>query len=153
MLLLKGRTASFQEKQILEVIPRSGPLDDYVVKNDKARARQPGRVRAGRVVRQNQLADLAGLHYEAALGPTGRSSRPTRSSATSSTTGSGLADELRQAQGLVKYRGKWISEEEQAKRGRRPRGPDPSVMAATDQAPAAGDLRAPRTVAGRPRTS
>ena len=66
---------------------------------------------------QNQLADLAKVHYEAALARD-RGFEPAHKKLGHVQHGSQWLspDELRQLQGLVKFRGQWITEEEKAKR-------------------------------------
>ena len=73
VLLLQGRRPlSFQKGQIVRVIPKASPLDDYVVKRAKAAATAEAQYELGYWCEQNRLADLAKLHYETGAGPGSR---------------------------------------------------------------------------------
>jgi hypothetical protein len=119
VLLLQGsKPLTFQKKQILEVIPKSSPLDTYLVKKQQAGPTSLAQYDLGLWCEQNQLSDLAKVHFEASLSfdPT---FEPAHKKLGHVRYGGGRwlsPDEARQVQGLVKYRGKWISEEERAKR-------------------------------------
>ena len=68
-------------------------------------------------MRQNQLTDLAKVHYEAALGYDKAFEPAHKKLGHVLHDGQWLSrDELREVQGLVKYKGKWVTEEERAKR-------------------------------------
>ena len=60
MLLLKGRNPlTFQKKQILQVIPKASPLDDYLVKRQQVAPTAQAEFELGLWCEQNQLTDLA----------------------------------------------------------------------------------------------
>ena len=116
--LLQGRKPlSFQKAQIVEVIPKASPLDDYFEKVKKAPATAQAQFDLGTWCDQNKLTDLARLHYEAAL-VSDKSFEPAhRKLGHVFHDGYWLSrDDLSAIQGLVKYKGRWISTEEKAKR-------------------------------------
>ena len=116
--LLQGRKPlSFQKAQIVEVIPKASPLDDYFEKVKKAPATAQAQYDLGTWCDQNKLTDLARLHYEAAL-VSDKSFEPAhRKLGHVYHDGYWLSrDDLSAIQGLVKYKGRWISTEEKAKR-------------------------------------
>jgi hypothetical protein len=116
--LLQGRKPlSFQKAQIVEVIPKASPLDDYFEKMKKAPQTVQAQYDLGSWCEQNKLADLARLHYEAAL-VIDKSFEPAhRKLGHVYHDGYWLSrDDLSAVQGLVKYKGRWISTEEKAKR-------------------------------------
>ena len=115
VLLMKGRNPlTFQKKQILQVIPKPGPLDTYLDKETSLAPTAESEFALGLWCEQNQLADLAKVHYEAALARD-RGFEPAHKKLGHVQHGSQWLspDELRQLQGLVKFRGQWITEEEQ----------------------------------------
>jgi hypothetical protein len=118
VLLLKGKNPlSFLKKQILQVIPRESPLDTYLVKREKVGPTAQAEYELGLWCEQNQLVDLAKVHYEAALGYDKAFEPAHKKLGHVEHDGQWLSrDELRQVQGLVKYKGKWVTEEERAKR-------------------------------------
>ena len=126
--LLQGRKPlSFLKSQIVEVTPKASPLDDYFEKVKKVAATAQAQYDLGLWCDQNKLTDLAKLHYEAAL-VSDKSFEPAhRKLGHVFHDGYWLSrDDLNAVQGLVKYKGRWISTEERAKHqaeedGRRPR--------------------------------
>jgi HEAT repeats len=118
VLLLKGRNPlNFQKRQVLEVIPKASPLDAYLVKREKVAPTAQAEFDLGLWCDRNQLTDLAKLHYEAALGHDKTFEPAHKGLGHVQHDGQWLSrDELKQVQGLVKYKGKWITEEERAKR-------------------------------------
>jgi hypothetical protein len=116
--LLQGRKPlSFLKRQILEVIPKPSPLDDYVIKREKVGETAENQYDLGVWCEQNKLTDLARLHYENALN-FDKSFEPAHKK-----LGHVLhrgywltREELNKVQGLVKYKGKWISPDQKAKR-------------------------------------
>jgi len=116
--LLQGRNPlSLDRKKITEIVPRPGPLDDYVIKREKAGQTAQDQYDLGVWCAQNKLADLARSHYETAL-TLDKSFEPAHKK-----LGHVLhrgywltRDELSAVQGLVKYKGRWISADEKSKR-------------------------------------
>lgn len=118
VLLLKGRNPiTFHKKQILQVIPKPSPLDDYLVKRDKVAPTAQAEYGLGVWCEQNKLDDLARVHFEASLGYD-KSFGPAHKKLGHVQRGDRWLtfDELRKVQGLVKYHGQWITQEERAKR-------------------------------------
>src|ERR1700733_14380999 len=116
--LFQGRKPlSFNKAQIVEVIPKVSPLDDYFELAKKAQATVQAQFDLGSWCEQNKLPDLAKLHYEAAL-LADKSFEPAhRKLGHVYHDGYWLSrDDLSALQGLVKYKGRWISAEERAKR-------------------------------------
>jgi hypothetical protein len=106
---------NFEKSQILRTIPKPSPLDDYLIKKDRASNDARGQFDLGLWCERNKLPGLAQAHYEAALSRD-RDFEPARQK-----LGHVLLDgrwltrdELRGVQGLVKYKGKWITPEEKS---------------------------------------
>jgi hypothetical protein len=118
VLLMKGsHPLIFQKKQILKVVPKPSPLDTYLEKKQSLAATAESEFALGLWCEQNQLADLAKLHYEAALAhDRGFEAAHKKLGHVQHGTQWLSSDELRQTQGMVKFRGQWITEEEKAKR-------------------------------------
>jgi len=116
--LLQGRKpVSFQKAQIAEVIPKAGPLDDYFEKAKKAGQTVQAQYDLGTWCDQNKLVDLAKLHYETALTIDNSFEPAHKKLGHTFFKGYWLShDDLSAMQGLVKYKGRWISTEEKAKR-------------------------------------
>jgi hypothetical protein len=118
VLGFKGRTPlTFPKRQVLQIIPRPSPLDAYLFKRDKLSGTAQAEYDLGAWCDSNQLNDLAKLHYEAALGYDRAFEPAHKKLGHVLHDGQWLSrDDLRKAQGLVKYKGKWVTEEERAKR-------------------------------------
>ncbi len=117
VLLLKGRTPlTFQSKQILKVTPKASPLDEYLAKKQQLSATAPAEFELGLWCERNGLTDLARAHYEAAV-EHDKMFEPARKKLGHVQHGSQWLspDELRQVQGLVKYKGRWVTVEARAK--------------------------------------
>ncbi len=117
VLLLKGRTPlTFQSKQILKVTPKASPLDEYLARKQQLSATAPAEFELGLWCERNGLTDLARAHYEAAIAHD-KMFEPARKKLGHVQRGSQWLspDELRQGQGLVKYKGRWVTEEARAK--------------------------------------
>jgi hypothetical protein len=116
--LLQGRKPlSFQKAKILEVIKKASPLDDYFVKQKKTAETAQAQYDLATWCEGNKLNDLARLHYEAAL-YIDRSFEPAhRKLGHVYHDGYWLTrEELSAKQGLVMYKGRFVSTEEKAKR-------------------------------------
>jgi hypothetical protein len=116
--LLKGRTPlSFRKAQIAEVLPKASALDDYFNKKKKAPETAKGQFDLGLWCEQNKLTDLAKLHFEGAL-TIDKSFEPSHKKLGHVYHGGYWVtrDELNSIQGLVKYKGRWVSAEERAQR-------------------------------------
>ena len=114
----KGRTPLvFHKEQVVGVTAEPGPLDEYLVRRDRASSTAESQYELGLWCEGHKLRDLARLHYEAAVGHD-KSFAPAHRK-----LGHVLhedrwltADELREAQGLVRYKGRWISQNEKEER-------------------------------------
>jgi hypothetical protein len=118
VLLLQGRRPlSFQKAQILRVVPKASPLDDYVVKRQKAAGTAEAQYDLGYWCDQNRLTDLAKVHYEQALSHDPDFELAHKKLGHTKVEGSWLTrDDLTAAQGLVKYKGRWVTADEKTKR-------------------------------------
>ena len=115
---LKGRKPlSFRKGQILEVVSKASALDDYFDKKKKAPETPQGQFDLGIWCEQNKLTDLAKLHFEGALA-IDKSFEPAHKKLGHVYHGGYWVtrDELNSIQGLVKYKGRWVSAEERAQR-------------------------------------
>jgi HEAT repeats len=116
--LLQGRKPlSFARAQIVEVIPKPSPLDEYFERAKKVPETVAAQFELGTWCEQNKLPDLAKLHFEAAL-LVDKSFEPAhRKLGHVYHDGYWLSrDDLSAIQGLVKYKGRWITTEERTKR-------------------------------------
>jgi hypothetical protein len=116
--LLKGRKPlSFRKGQILEVVTKATVLDDYFEKKKKAGETPQAQYDLGIWCEQNKLADLGKLHFESALA-IDKSFEPAHKKLGHVYHGGYWVtrDELNAIQGLVKYKGRWVSAEERAQR-------------------------------------
>ncbi len=116
ILTERGKTPlSFQKAQVIEVVAEPGPLDAYVSKRDATPATAEAQFELGQWCDARKLPDLARLHYETALSldktyaPAHRQLGHVFYSKRWLT-----ADELNEAQGLVRHKGKWITRDEKA---------------------------------------
>jgi hypothetical protein len=114
LILERGRTPmSVTKAQVEQVIEEAGPLDGYVLRRAAASGTAQAQFDLGSYCDQHKLPDLARLHFETALkldpsfGPAHEKLGHTR---VGDRWLSG--DDLRVAQGLVKYRGRWVTKEE-----------------------------------------
>ncbi|WP_165233193.1 HEAT repeat domain-containing protein [Aquisphaera insulae] len=117
VLLMKGRRPlQFDANQILDVIPRPSPLDEYVTRSARPRAGAREEYDLSLWCAGQHLDDLAAVHCEAALGLDPNFEPAHKTLGHVLHEGKWLtADEVRVARGLVKYHGKWVSEEEKEK--------------------------------------
>jgi hypothetical protein len=116
--LLQGRNPlSFQKGQIVEVIRRQSPLDDYLVKREKVAETAAAQFELGTWCEEHKLADFARLHYESAL-VLDSSFEPAHKKLGHVPRGGSWysRDAISEAQGLVKYKGRWVSPTEKTKR-------------------------------------
>ena len=115
--LLKGRKPlSLEKSRILEVIPKASPLDEYIVKQKQTAETTQARYDLGIWCEQNKLTDLSRIHFEEALAIDKSFEPAHRKLGHVYHDGYWLTrDELNARQGLVKYKGRWISAEQKAK--------------------------------------
>lgn len=118
VLTERGKTPlTFQKARIVHTVAEPSALDEYVILRAKAAMTAEAQYELGLWCEQHTLSDLAALHYEAAV------ARDKTFAAAHRKLGhvpSGCrwltADEVREAQGLVRYKGKWISQQERDRR-------------------------------------
>jgi hypothetical protein len=118
VVLERGKTPmSVPKDRIVQVIEEASPLDGYVVRRASAPETAQGQFDLGLYCEQHHLPDLAELHFETAL-RLDKSFGPAHEKlGHMHIQGRWLSgDELRQAQGLVRHKGKWITPEEKAER-------------------------------------
>jgi len=116
--LMQGRNPlSLEKAKIVEIVPKAGPLDQYVVKREKVGQTAVAQYDLGAWCEQNKLVDLARFHFETAL-IFDKSFEPAHKKLGHVFhRGYWLTrDELSAVQGLVKYKGRWVSAEEKSKR-------------------------------------
>ncbi len=116
--LLRGRNPlSFQKGQVAKIVPQPSPLDDYVVKRAKVASTGAAQFELGSWCEENKLVDLARGHYETALKLEPSLDSVHRKLGHVYQDGTWLTrDDVNAAQGLVKYKGRWITAEEKAKK-------------------------------------
>ena len=112
VLTERGKTPlTFEKTQIAEIIPETGPLDGYLSRREKASATDAkAQYDLGVYCEENKLADLARMHYEAAL-KADDGFAPAHEKLHHVLHGDRwlTGDEIKEAQGLVKYKGKWVT--------------------------------------------
>lgn len=114
----RGKTPlSFQKVQITEVVAEPSALDDYLTRRDATAATAAAQHDLGLWCEANKLPDLAAVHFEAALARD-RNFAPAHQKLGHVKYGERwlTGDELREAQGLVREKGKWITREEKEQR-------------------------------------
>jgi hypothetical protein len=116
--LLKGRhPLSFHKNQIVHVTRQPSPLDEYVQKRAKNPSTGSDQLELGLWCDEHGLSDLARVHFENALSLDSSLDEAHRRLGHTYREGSWLTrDDLSAAQGLVKYKGRWITSEEKTKR-------------------------------------
>ncbi|SIO58522.1 HEAT repeat-containing protein [Singulisphaera sp. GP187] len=118
VLLATGKTPlSFEKPKILQVIAAPSVLDEYVVRRDKVGPGPEAQYEFGLWCESQQLSDLAALHYEAAVAQD-KSFAPAHQKLGHTLVADRWlnADEFRESQGLVRYKGKWITQEDRDER-------------------------------------
>lgn len=108
---------SFQKKQIVNVVREPSPLDDYVAKRKKVGDSADAQYELGAWCEEHKLADLATLHFENALKKDPNHGQAHQKLGHVQSGDRWLTgDDVLQAQGLVKYKGKWVTPEERENR-------------------------------------
>lgn len=114
VVMTTGKTPlTFPKAQILKVTPEPSVLDDYVTRRAQAGRDAEAQYELGLWCASQRLADLAEVHYEAALAHD-KTYAPAHRKLGHVLVGDRWlnADEVREAQGLVRYKGKWVTKEE-----------------------------------------
>ena len=108
---------SIKKTQIDQIIPKAGPLDDYFEKAKKAPQTAQSQYDLGAWCEEKKLPDLAKRHYETAPWLDNSFVPAHKKLGHIFHDGYWLSrDDLNAIQGLVKFKGRWISTEEKAKR-------------------------------------
>lgn len=118
VLTERGKTPlSFEKPQVVQVIAEPSALDDYLARRDATTATAEGQYDLGLWCEQHKLTDLASLHYEEAL-KHDKSFAPAHRKLGHVKQGDLWlgGDALREAQGLVRHKGKWVTRDEKALR-------------------------------------
>lgn len=113
VLQATGKTRlSFEKPKILEVIAEPSVLDEYVSRLESLGPEAEAQYEFGLWCESQKLNDLAELHYEAAVAQD-KSFAPAHQKLGHTLVGDRWlnAVEVREAQGLVLYKGKWITKE------------------------------------------
>lgn len=118
IVLATGKTPlTLPKAQVLRVTPEPSALDEYVERRAKVGQDAEAQYELGLWCAAQKLTDLAALHYEAALAHD-KSFAPAHQKLGHTRMGDRWlnADEVREAQGLVRYKGKWVTKEEREAR-------------------------------------
>jgi hypothetical protein len=113
-----GKTPlSFQKAQIVQVAAEPSVLDEYLLRRNKTASGAQANYELGVWCEEHKLKDLAELHFEAAVADDKRY-EPAHQKLGHVLVGDHWiwGDELREAQGLVRYKGQWISKQEKEQR-------------------------------------
>jgi len=113
-----GKTPlSLQKVRVLKVEPEPSALDGYLSRREEAPATAEGQHELGLWCERNKLPDLAALHYQAALGHDKAFAPARKKLGHTLYNGRWLSgDELREAQGMVRDKGRWVTREEKQRR-------------------------------------
>jgi hypothetical protein len=113
-----GKTPlNFQKAQILQVITEPSPLDEYLARRDQVEPTASAQFELGLWCEQHKLKDLAQVHYEAALKQDKTFAPAHQKLGHVLYSDTWLwGDELREAQGLVRHKGQWMSSQEKERR-------------------------------------
>ena len=113
-----GKTPlNYTKDQIIQVTPEPGPLDEYVLLRESVRPDAEAEYNLGVWCEDHKLADLAAVHFEAAVKRDGAFAPAREKLGHVFQDGRWLdADEAREAQGMVKYRGRWVTPEEKERK-------------------------------------
>jgi hypothetical protein len=120
VLMIRGKhPLVLKKQQIVKVVPKAGPLDEYLARRQKLGPTAQAQYELGEWCTQNRLPDLATIHYEATIAVDENHELAHKKLGHVNYAGRWLSpDELREVQGLVKYKGQWITQEERERRER-----------------------------------
>jgi hypothetical protein len=107
----------FKKDQVVQVVAEKSPLDEYVVLRAKERSTAESEHELGLWCEEHGLADLAQVHYELAVKRDSMFGPAHQKLGHVERDGRWLnADEVKEAQGLVKYKGHWVTPEEKERK-------------------------------------
>ena len=107
----------FKKDQIIQVTPEKGALDEYVVLLEKVSQTAEAEFALGTWCEENNLPDLALVHFELAVKRDATFEPAHRKLGHVSMDGRWLdAEGVKEAQGLIKFKGRWITPEEKERR-------------------------------------
>ena len=109
-----GKTPlNFQKSQILQIQAEPGPLDEYLARRNQVAETASAQYDFGLWCEQHKLKDLAEVHYQAALKQDKTFAPAHQKLGHVLYSDTWLwGDQLREAQGLVRHKGQWISKQE-----------------------------------------
>lgn len=113
-----GRTPmALTRDQVLQVSPEKGPMDEYIVLRDADRPTAEAEYQLGVWCEEHKLVDLAQVHFDATVKRDSTFEAAHRKLGHVQMDGRWLnSDEVKEAQGLVKYRGRWVTVEEKERK-------------------------------------
>ncbi len=113
-----GRTPMVLKRdQVIQVTPEKGPLDEYVVLLAKDRPTAEAEFALATWCEEHGLRDLAQAHYAATLKRDSSFAEAHEKVGHVQMDGRWLdADQVKEAQGMVKYKGRWMLPEEKERR-------------------------------------
>lgn len=107
----------FKKDQIVQVVAEKSALDEYVVRLAKERTTPQAEFELGMWCEENKLVDLAQVHFELAVRRDSTFDEAHKKLGHVWMGGRWLdADEVKEAQGMVKYKGRWVTPEEKERR-------------------------------------
>jgi hypothetical protein len=109
-----SKPVAFQKTQVVGVIKESSVLDDYFTRRDKIEATGEAQYQFGSWCEQHKLSGLAQVHYQRAveLDKTHAAAHKKLGHVLYNETWL-TYDALREAQGMVKVKGRWVSRQKQ----------------------------------------
>ncbi len=113
-----GRTPMVLKKeQVVQISPEKGPLDEYVRLSEQPRTTAEAEFALGTWCEEHGLRDLAHVHYAATLKRDSTFAEAHQKVGHVLMDGRWLdADGVKEAQGMVKYKGRWMMPEEKERK-------------------------------------
>ncbi len=113
-----GKTPMVIKKdQVVQVTPEKSPLDEYVVRLEKDRPDAEAEFLLGTWCEDHHLKDLASVHYDLAVKRDSTFEPAHQKLGHVLMNGRWLnGDEVKEAQGMVKFQGRWMTPEERERR-------------------------------------
>lgn len=109
-----GRTPMVLKKdQVVQVVAEKGPLDDYILLRQKDRATADQEYELGVWCEEHNLKDMAQVHFDQTVKRDSTHELAHRKLGHVLLEGRWLnADEVKEAQGMIRYKGRWMTPEE-----------------------------------------